>query len=147
MSDRIMDRNWTHYDFHHVVFEPRHMSAEALQAGHDWVVREFYRPRRLARRLSRVARWPDGLSMMPYVLALNLAPISHHHDKKRNLGRCMQGTGKMPSCRLGLRERARFCSRFKALSGAGKATFHGPGKAARARGEPALSARLNTLAG
>jgi radical SAM superfamily enzyme YgiQ (UPF0313 family) len=73
MSDRIMDRNWTHYDFHHVVFEPRHMSAEALQAGHDWVVREFYRPRRIARRLSRVARGPDGLSMMPYVMALNLA--------------------------------------------------------------------------
>ncbi|MFH1741679.1 MAG: radical SAM protein [bacterium] len=73
MENRIFDRNWTHYDFHHVVFEPRGMSAEALQAGHDWVTREFYRPWRIARRLARHAKRPHGLATMPYHAAINFA--------------------------------------------------------------------------
>jgi len=73
MRDRIFDRNWAHYDFHHVVFEPSRMSAEALQAGHDWVTREFYRPWRIARRLAHWARRPRGLATARYALALNAA--------------------------------------------------------------------------
>lgn len=73
MAERITDRDWAHYDFHHVVFEPAGMPAEALQAGHDWVVREFYRPWRIARRLARRLRWPHGLATTPYAAAINLA--------------------------------------------------------------------------
>lgn len=73
LQDRITDRNWAHYDFHHVIFEPAGMSAEALQAGHDWVVREFYRPWRIARRLARRAAFPRGMATLPYAAALNLA--------------------------------------------------------------------------
>lgn len=73
MEDRILDRNWAHYDFHHVVYEPERLSAEALQAGHDWITREFYRPWRMARRLAWHSRRPRSWSTWPYVAAVNLA--------------------------------------------------------------------------
>ena len=53
LADRIFDFDWAHYDFHRVVFEPEKMSPRDLQAGHDWVTREFYRPWRIVRRLRR----------------------------------------------------------------------------------------------
>ncbi|MCP4351527.1 MAG: B12-binding domain-containing radical SAM protein [Desulfobacterales bacterium] len=73
MKDRIFNRNWSDYDFHNVVFQPRRMSAQALQAGHDWVTYEFYRPWRIARRLLRHIRRPRGFLTLPYVAAINLA--------------------------------------------------------------------------
>ncbi|NIR43771.1 MAG: B12-binding domain-containing radical SAM protein [Gemmatimonadetes bacterium] len=47
---RIFDKDWGHYDFAHVVFEPLHMSRETLHRGTAWVLREFYARRRIARR-------------------------------------------------------------------------------------------------
>lgn len=47
---RILDRDWSHYDFRHVVIQPNRMTPEELQAGADWLYREFYRPRRILRR-------------------------------------------------------------------------------------------------
>lgn len=73
MGDRILDRNWAHYDFHHVVFQPSRMSVEALQAGHDWLTREFYRPWRVARRLWRLAVRPRSARVLPYAAAINAA--------------------------------------------------------------------------
>jgi radical SAM superfamily enzyme YgiQ (UPF0313 family) len=72
-KERLLDRNWSHYDFHHVVFQPAHMSAESLQAGHDWVTREFYRPWRIARRIWRHLWRPRGLAGLPCFAAINLA--------------------------------------------------------------------------
>ena len=73
MVSRIEERDWSNYDYHHVVFRPARMTAEQLQAGHDWVTREFYRPWRIARRLARIALRPGGLRMMKYAAALNVA--------------------------------------------------------------------------
>ena len=73
MDGRIIDRDPSHYDFHNVVFQPRNMTRTDLQAGHDWVTREFYRPRRIARRLLRHIRRPGGLRTLPYHIALNMA--------------------------------------------------------------------------
>lgn len=73
MAERIHDHDWSSYDYHHAVFEPARMTAEQLQAGHDWVTRKFYRPWRIARRLGRMALRPGGLRMMKYAAALNLA--------------------------------------------------------------------------
>jgi radical SAM superfamily enzyme YgiQ (UPF0313 family) len=42
LERRIFDRNWEHYDFGHVVFRPRNMSAEELQMAHNRILREFY---------------------------------------------------------------------------------------------------------
>ena len=73
LADRIVDRDWARYDFHHAVFRPAGMSRGELQAGHDWVTYEFYRPWRIARRLWRHARRPDGLATLRQVAAVNLA--------------------------------------------------------------------------
>ncbi len=73
MEPRIIDRNWEHYDFRHAVFEPRHMSAADLQAGADWIIRRFYSPWRILRRVPRWAAVPGGLRHCLYILALNLA--------------------------------------------------------------------------
>jgi radical SAM superfamily enzyme YgiQ (UPF0313 family) len=42
LERRIVDTNWEHYDFGHVVFKPKNMSAEELQMAHDRILREFY---------------------------------------------------------------------------------------------------------
>jgi len=73
IRERIFDRDWSHYDFHHAVFVPRRMSAGDLKAGHDWITRRFYRPWRIARRLARIARRPGGWRMLPYAAAINSA--------------------------------------------------------------------------
>jgi radical SAM superfamily enzyme YgiQ (UPF0313 family) len=70
---RILDRNWAHYDFHHAVHEPAGLSVEALQAGHDWVTREFYRPRRLFRRFGRCLLQPLRWRSLPFLVLINLA--------------------------------------------------------------------------
>ncbi len=73
MAGRIIDRDWSHYDFHHVVFEPQGMNPAQLQAGHDWVTRELYRPDRIARRALRYLGRPRGLETLAFFLAINLA--------------------------------------------------------------------------
>ena len=73
MQDRIYNRNWADYDFHSVIFQPRHMSATDLQSGHDWVTHEFYKPWRIAKRLLRHAMRPRGFAALPYLSAVNLA--------------------------------------------------------------------------
>lgn len=73
MQHRIVDEDLGHYDFHHAVFQPRAMSTDALQAGHDWITREFYRPHRILRRLWRHLRRPRGWRTVGFVLAINLA--------------------------------------------------------------------------
>lgn len=73
MKDRITDFNWAKYDFHNAVFNPRGMHIKELQAGHDWVTRQFYQPWRIARRLSRHMKRPGGIATFKYLAAINLA--------------------------------------------------------------------------
>ena len=54
---RIVERDWSHYDFRHVVIEPQRMSREALQAGHDWVLASFYSSRSILTRVTRELRY------------------------------------------------------------------------------------------
>jgi len=74
---RILTRNWELYDGQHVVFQPKQMSVEALQSGHEAAWRYAYRYRSIARRLmgSRV--------QTPLAVASNLGYrfYAHHlHD-------------------------------------------------------------------
>lgn len=39
---RITDKDWSHYDFKHVVFEPKHMAKDELCRGHQWILNRFY---------------------------------------------------------------------------------------------------------
>lgn len=73
MKNRIIDYNWSNYDFHNVVFTPDKMNVEELKAGHDWVTNRFYSPLRIVKRLLKHLMRPGGFKTIYYVAALNLA--------------------------------------------------------------------------
>ena len=73
MKSRIFGDNWEHYDYRHAVFAPKNMTAAELQSGADWIVRTFYSPARILRRLCRWIAMPSGFRNIVYPLALNLA--------------------------------------------------------------------------
>jgi radical SAM superfamily enzyme YgiQ (UPF0313 family) len=52
-AGRIVDTRWDRYDFRHVVFKPRCMTAAQLQEGADWLYAQFYRPDRILLRFVR----------------------------------------------------------------------------------------------
>lgn len=91
MQDRVFDRQWENYDFHHSVFHPRCMSAEDLQNGHDWITKRFFTLGRILRRTWRHALRPRGLSSLRFILAINLAyygRIRRWKIKGRNPAEC-----------------------------------------------------------
>jgi radical SAM superfamily enzyme YgiQ (UPF0313 family) len=69
---RILDRDWSHYDFGHIVFEPAHMSREQLDNGVAWVQREFYARRRITRRAWQSLRYLNPGVILRAVLPLNI---------------------------------------------------------------------------
>jgi radical SAM superfamily enzyme YgiQ (UPF0313 family) len=64
---RLLHRNWSLYDVEHVVFEPRHMTPERLQAGLQWSWEQSYSWRSFFHRLTG-APW----SILPLWLSTNL---------------------------------------------------------------------------
>jgi hypothetical protein len=78
-AGRVADRDWSHYDYRHVVFSPARISAAELQAGADWVYAEFYRLDRILRRFAR-AFFTTG--WMPALLALKLG-WTYRYDIRR----------------------------------------------------------------
>lgn len=53
---RITSNNWADYDMGHVNFTPSGMTAEQLQAGHDWLNRSFYSFSSMYRRIFKLHR-------------------------------------------------------------------------------------------
>ena len=78
-AGRITDRNWSHYDYRHVVFQPARMTAEELQAGADWLYAQFYR---LDRILWRFVRSLFVVGWMPALLGLKLG-LTYRYDNRR----------------------------------------------------------------
>lgn len=69
---RIVDRNWEHYDFGHLVIEPSDMSSEQLLEGFTWIKREFYARRRITGRALRSLRYLNPAVLLRAVLPQNL---------------------------------------------------------------------------
>ena len=76
---RIIDHDWSHYDFRHVVIRPAQMSPRELQDGADWLYNRFYR---LDRVIMRVARTLFTAGPTPAYLALKLN-LTYRYDNKR----------------------------------------------------------------
>jgi radical SAM superfamily enzyme YgiQ (UPF0313 family) len=76
---RIFDRDWRKYDFAHVVFQPKQMSAETLQNGYDWIRSRFYSRSSVALRIWRALRLQEFSAAMAGIIPLNL---SYHHRFK-----------------------------------------------------------------
>ena len=53
-AGRITDSQWDRYDFRHVVFQPRRMTAVQLQEGADWLYAQFYRADRILLRFPAI---------------------------------------------------------------------------------------------
>jgi radical SAM superfamily enzyme YgiQ (UPF0313 family) len=53
---RILSRDWSMYDMEHVVFAPKNMTPEELQAGHDRANREFYSVGNIFTRIGNLRR-------------------------------------------------------------------------------------------
>lgn len=69
---RIFDRDWSHYDFGHVVFQPEHMSPNTLRAGRDWVSAQFYSRRRVLKRIGRAFTFLRAGTVLSAQAPLNL---------------------------------------------------------------------------
>jgi radical SAM superfamily enzyme YgiQ (UPF0313 family) len=78
-AGRITDSQWAHYDFRHVVFQPRRMTAAQLQEGADWLYAQFYRADRILVRFVRTL-WTCG--WIPAVLGLKLN-LTYRYDNRR----------------------------------------------------------------
>ncbi|MGZ3526004.1 MAG: B12-binding domain-containing radical SAM protein [Thermodesulfobacteriota bacterium] len=53
---RIFDHDWSHYDMSHVVFKPKRMTVQELQAGYLWAQKYTCAPRSILKRLFRGSR-------------------------------------------------------------------------------------------
>lgn len=69
---RIFDRDWSHYDFDHVVYTPLKMNPAVLDAGVGWVLRQFYARRSLLRRGFRSLGYLPARVVAGGMLPLNL---------------------------------------------------------------------------
>jgi radical SAM superfamily enzyme YgiQ (UPF0313 family) len=78
-AGRVTDRDWSHFDYHHVVFHPARMTAAELQAGADWLYAQFYR---LDRILGRFACAVFTVGWLPALLGLKLG-LTYRYDNKR----------------------------------------------------------------
>jgi radical SAM superfamily enzyme YgiQ (UPF0313 family) len=61
-AGRLLHRDWSLYDTAHVVFQPRHMTAEQLAAGYAWCYRTLFSHGSIWRRRPR-----DVAAVLPYL--------------------------------------------------------------------------------
>ncbi len=82
---RIIDDRLEHYDFRHTVIRPARMSVEQLQAGADWLYREFYR---LDRILLRAFRAGISLGWRAAWLSLRLNHTYRADNRREGVRGC-----------------------------------------------------------
>lgn len=76
---RIIDYDYSHYDFRHVVIKPAKMKSRQLQAGADWLYRKFYR---LDKILFRTLNSLWQLGPIKALLSFRLN-MTYRYDNKR----------------------------------------------------------------
>ena len=87
---RIVHRNWTLYDTRHVVFRPRGIGAEALEAGYWRAYRDFYRWGSILRGASHKETWTGRLRHVAYAGGWKkLEPMWDWVIRARQLGRML----------------------------------------------------------
>lgn len=69
---RIFDKDWAHYDFNHVVFEPLHMSQETLDKGVGWLVRQFHSRRSITARTLKSLGYLRPIDVLTGTLPINV---------------------------------------------------------------------------
>jgi len=78
-TGRIIDHDWRHYDFRHVVINPAKMTRFELQNGTDWLYSQFYR---LDRIVLRSLRTLLTVGLKPAIIAFKLN-LTYRYDMIR----------------------------------------------------------------
>ena len=68
---RFIDRNWSNYDCGHIVFKPKNMTPEELQAGLHWAYKKTYSLPSIFKRLTGVftgGRWKYAIPLLIFNL-------------------------------------------------------------------------------
>lgn len=69
---RIIDKDWSHYDFFHVVHRPKLMSEETLDRGTAWLQQQFYSYPSIMRRTGKAFSYLSSETIFKAMLPLNL---------------------------------------------------------------------------
>ena len=104
---RIFDRNWDHYDCHHVVYEPRNMSTDQLIEGYIDLYREVRRHRSVTRELME-GLWRQGPGIETGVRVANnlyqkfdsLKKARHLRENQREIAAGAAGRAGAPRLRV-----------------------------------------------
>jgi len=78
-ENRIIDNNWSHYDYRHTVIQPKKMTPQELQDGADWLYSQFYRLDRIIVRT--IATW-FRVGLFPAILTWKMN-MTYRYDMKR----------------------------------------------------------------
>ena len=73
LHKRIIDYDWSNYDYRHVVFRPARMTPEELQNGADWFIQEFYSVSAITERILKGMFTLGVLPALKYALPINAA--------------------------------------------------------------------------
>jgi len=65
---RFIDRNWSSYDCGHIVYQPRNMRPEELQAGLNWVYKKTYSLGSIFTRLTGIFSGGRGKYLIPLLI-------------------------------------------------------------------------------
>lgn len=68
---RIFDMDWSHYDFFHVVHQPRNMEVDELHKGTAWLQKQFYSRKHIIRRIGRSSKYLSPDLIIHAVIPLN----------------------------------------------------------------------------
>ncbi|MEN8118578.1 MAG: radical SAM protein, partial [Bacteroidota bacterium] len=69
---RIVTKDWSHYDFFHVVHKPMKMDAQTLHHGLAWLQHRFYGYKSIMQRVRKAYSYLDAGSVTKVMLPLNL---------------------------------------------------------------------------
>lgn len=69
---RIIDKDWSHYDFFHVVHRPKLMDAVTLDQGTAWIQKRFYSYGSISARVTKAFSYLSPETVFKAMLPLNL---------------------------------------------------------------------------
>lgn len=77
IENRIFDKDWSHYDFFHVVHQPINMTVDTLHYGTAWIQQQFYSNKNIRRRIRKSFSY-----LNPGILMRTVVPLNYGYRRK-----------------------------------------------------------------